>query len=48
MVGQMVPGSKFALAPTVLPIAVLIFLLLVIILAFHSQEETAFVSNGLV
>jgi hypothetical protein len=48
MVGQMAPGSKFALAPAVLPIAVLIFLLLVITLTFHSQQETAFVSDGLV
>jgi hypothetical protein len=47
MIGQMVPGSKYALAPGVLPIGVLAVLMIVLAAMFHPQEERAFVANGL-
>ena len=47
MVGQMVPGSKYAFAPAVLPIAILAALLIVLAATFHPREETAFVADGL-
>jgi hypothetical protein len=47
MVRQMVPGSKHSISPTILPIAILVALLLVMVMAFQSQEESAFVANGL-
>jgi hypothetical protein len=42
----MAPGSKFALAPARLPIAILTALLLVIAAAFRPTEEREFVTNG--
>ncbi len=47
MVGQMVPGSKYALAPAVLPIAILATLIIVLAATFHARDEHAFVPNGL-
>jgi hypothetical protein len=47
MVGQMVPGSKYALAPAVLPIEILTILGIVLAAAFRPREEPAFVANGL-
>jgi hypothetical protein len=47
MVGQMVPGSKYAFAPAALPTAILIALLIVLATAFQQREEPAFVANGL-
>jgi hypothetical protein len=47
MVGQMVPGSKYALAPAALPIAILTALLIVLTAAFQPQKEAAFVADGL-
>jgi hypothetical protein len=47
MIGQMVPGSKYALAPVALPIAILAALIIVLAAMFHPQEEPAFVANGL-
>lgn len=48
MVGQMAPGSGYALAPAALVIAILTVLMLVIAVTFHAQQETAFVANGLI
>lgn len=47
MIGQMVPGNKYALAPTLLPIAVLTVLMTILALTFRPREELAFVRNGL-
>jgi hypothetical protein len=47
MVGQMAPGSRYALAPTVLPIGVLTTLLVIIAVLFRPHEESAFIANGL-
>ena len=47
MVGQMVPGSKYALAPAELPITILTVLLLVIATTFRAQGEPAFVARGI-
>jgi hypothetical protein len=47
MVRQMVPGSKHSLSPTTLPIAILVALMLVMVAVFRSEEESAFVANGL-
>src|SRR5579864_1930590 len=47
MVRQMVPGSKHAVSPTTLPIAILLVLILVIAAMFRSEEESAFFANGL-
>jgi hypothetical protein len=47
MVGQMAPGSKYALAPAALPIAIMVALLIVITATFRSQTESAFVADGL-
>jgi hypothetical protein len=47
MVRQMVPGSKHAVSPTTLPIAILVALMLVMAAVFRSEEESAFVANGL-
>jgi hypothetical protein len=46
-VGQMVPGSKYALAPATLPIEILAVLVIVFAAAFRPREETAFVASGL-
>src|SRR5260370_12965272 len=43
----MVPGSKHAVSPVTLPIAILVVLMLVIAAMFRSEEESAFVANGL-
>jgi hypothetical protein len=48
MVGQMVPGSKYALAPGGLPIVILAALLIVLAVAFHPRAEPSFVADGLV
>ena len=47
MVRQMVPGSKHVISPTMLPIAILAVLMLVMAAVFRSEEESAFVANGL-
>jgi len=47
-VGQMVPGSKYALAPAALPIEILAVLVIVLAALFRPREEPAFVANGLV
>ena len=47
MVRQMVPGSKHTVSPTILPIVILVALLLVIVAVFQSEQESAFVMNGL-
>lgn len=47
MVRQMAPGSKHAVSPTTLPIAILVVLMLVMAAVFRSEEEPAFVANGL-
>jgi hypothetical protein len=47
MVRQMAPGGKHAIRPSLLPIGILVLLMLVIAAVFHSQEESAFVVNGL-
>lgn len=46
MVGQMVPGGRYAFAPTALPIMTLTALLIVLGVEFQPREETAFVANG--
>jgi hypothetical protein len=48
MVGQMVPGSKYAFAPAALPTTILAALLIVLATAFQPREEPAFVADGLV
>jgi hypothetical protein len=47
MIGQMVPGNKYALAPVALPIGVLAALLVIIAVTFRPHEESAFFANGL-
>ncbi len=47
MVRQMVPGSKHALAPAALPIAILAALMFMIAATFRSQPESAFIAGGL-
>jgi hypothetical protein len=47
MIGQMAPGNKYALAPTVLPIGILAALLVIIAVMFRPHEESAFITNGL-
>jgi hypothetical protein len=47
MVGQMVPGNKYALAPTVLPIGILAALMIVLAATFRPHQEPAFIANGL-
>jgi len=47
MVGQMVPGSKYALAPAALPIGILTALVVAIAATFRSKEESAFLADGL-
>ena len=46
MVRQMAPGSKHAVPPAVLPVAILVVLMLVITAMFRSQPESAFLRNG--
>lgn len=46
-VGQMVPGSKYALAPASLLIEILAILVIVFAAAFRPREEKAFVTSGL-
>lgn len=46
MIGQMVPGSKYALAPAALPFAILSALLMVIAATFRPRAEAAFVPDG--
>jgi hypothetical protein len=47
MIGQMAPGNKYALAPTLLPIGVLTVLMIILAVTFRPGEEPAFVQNGL-
>ncbi len=47
MVGQMVPGSKYALAPAVLPVGILTVLLILIAATFRPQVDPGFGENGL-
>ena len=47
MVGQMVPGSKYALAPAALPVGILTVLLILIAATFSPQADPGFVENGL-
>ena len=47
MVGQMVPGSKYALAPAALPVGILTVLLILIAATFRPQADPAFVESGL-
>jgi len=46
-IGQMVPGSKYSLAPAALLIEILTILGIVLGAAFRPHEEPAFVANGL-
>jgi hypothetical protein len=47
MIGQMVPGNKYAIATRSLPIVVLAALLVIIAVTFRPHDESAFVANGL-
>jgi hypothetical protein len=47
LVRQMVPGSKQAVAPAVLLVAILVVLLMVIAITFRSQRESAYIAGGL-
>lgn len=47
MIGQMAPGSKYALAPAALPIGILIALMIILASTFQPKQETAFVADGL-
>jgi hypothetical protein len=47
MIGLMVPGNKYAVAPTLLPIGVLTTLMVILAVSFRPREELAFVKNGL-
>jgi hypothetical protein len=47
MIGQMVPGNKYALAPALLPVGVLTVLLIIISATFRPRAEPAFVESGL-
>ena len=46
MVGQMVPGNKYALAPAALPIGILTGLTIVLAATFQPKDESAFVADG--
>jgi hypothetical protein len=46
MIRQMSPGSKHTFAPTVLPVAILVVLMMVIGATFRSQQELAFLASG--
>lgn len=46
LVGQMVPGSRYALAPALLPISIVGVLPVVIAATFQSRAEPAFLANG--
>jgi hypothetical protein len=47
MIGQMVPGNKYAIAARSLPTVVLAALLVIIAVTFRPYDESAFVANGL-
>jgi hypothetical protein len=47
MIGQMVPGNKYALAPTMLPIGVLAALMIILAVTFRPREELAPAKSGL-
>jgi len=47
MIGQMVPGNKYALAPALLPIGVLTVLIMILAVTFRPRAEPAFVESGL-
>jgi hypothetical protein len=47
MVGQMAPGSKYALVPAALPIVILTALLVVFAVTFEPRHEPRFVATGL-
>ena len=46
MVRQMVPGSKNALAPAVLPVSILMVLAIAMAAMFRPHQETAFLASG--
>jgi hypothetical protein len=48
MVGQMVPGDRYAFAPAALPIMILAVLPIVLGAEFQPRAETTFVANGFV
>jgi Negative regulator of sigma F len=47
MVGQMAPGSKYAISPAALPVGILTVLLILIAATFRPQADPGFVENGL-
>ena len=47
MIGQMVPGNKYALAPALLPIGVLTVLIIILSATFRPRAEPAFVESAL-
>jgi hypothetical protein len=47
MIGQMVPGNKYALAPALLPVGVLTVLIVILSATYRPREEPAFVESGL-
>jgi hypothetical protein len=47
MIGQMVPGNKYAIAPGLVPIGVLTALMVILAVTFRPREEEAFVPSGL-
>jgi hypothetical protein len=48
MVRQMVPGSKHAFAPAMLPFAILVALVLMMAATFRSRPDSAFIAGGLI
>jgi len=48
MVRQMVPGSKHAIAPATLALAIFAALILMMAGTFRSREESAFIADGLI
>ena len=48
LVRQIVPGSKQAIAPGVLLVAILVVFMMVIAITFRSQRELAFIAGGLI
>lgn len=47
MIGQIAPGDKYALAPALLPVAILTVVIIVLSAAFRPRMEPAFVETGL-
>ena len=48
MIGQMRPGSKYAVAPTSVPIISLATMLIIVVAMFRPRPESAFVHTGLI